>query len=62
MVPDEIERGDAVAIAGDSSAPPTIAGAPAMDSRPTPISRAAGCSLISRGCDVAAAVAVILAE
>ena len=32
------------------------------DSRPTPISRAVGCSLISRGCDVAAPVAVILAE
>jgi hypothetical protein len=31
-------------------------------SRPTPISRAVGCSLISRGFDAAAPVAVILAE
>jgi len=40
--------------------PPTIAGAAATGSRRTPISRAVGCSLISRGSDAAAPVAVIL--
>src|SRR5262249_27058626 len=44
------------------SEPPTIAAAAATGSRPSPISRAAGSNLISRGCDAAAPVAVILAE
>src|SRR5262249_19334728 len=44
------------------SEPPTIAGAAATGSRLTPISRAAGCSLISCGSDAAALVAVIMAE
>ena len=38
--------------------PTTIAGAVATGSRPMPISRAAGCSLISRGSDAAAPVPV----
>jgi hypothetical protein len=37
-----------------------LAGAAATGSRRTPISRAVGCSLISRGSDAAATVAVIL--
>ena len=44
------------------SEPPTIAGAGAMGSRPTPISRAVGCSLMSRGSDAAALVAVMLGK
>ena len=44
------------------SKPPTTPAAAVTDSGTTPISRAVGCSLISRGSNAAALVAVILAE